>query len=125
MKKIITLVTILAVIFGLFKLLSTKPNTLGSQTYDSPDLVLFWGDGCPHCEKVKEYIQTNKLDSKVKINYKEVYYNKSNQKLLSDTVKQCPEIDSTQGIGVPLAFDPQNKQCLYGDQPIIDWLKTK
>lgn len=126
MKKIIPLILIVLVVGAYFYFNSRKTDVLGSKVDDaSAELILFWGEGCPHCEKVKDYIKDNNLDSKVKITSKEVYYNKDNQLQLEETVKKCPEIDSSQGVGVPLAFDTKNSVCLYGDTPIIEWLGTK
>lgn len=124
MNKLIPIIVVAIAVFGIFKLLSQNPSVAGVADSEA-QLILFWGDGCVHCEKVKQYISDNNLESKVKIAYKEVYYNKTNQNLLESTVAKCPEIDSSQGIGVPLAFDTANSTCLYGDQPIIDWLNTK
>lgn len=124
MKKIITIIIIVALGFGLFKLLSQKPSTVDTLV-SNPDLVIYWGEGCPHCEKVKQYITDNKSDQKVKIALKEVYYNKTNQQDLTSKAKLCPEIDTSQGIGVPFGYIPSTNKCLYGDQPIIDWLSAK
>ena len=88
------------------------------------DLILYWGKGCPHCENVKTYIRDNNLDSKIKIAYREVYYDNGNQSKLEETMKLCPEVDTTQGIGVPMSFDPKEKKCILGDQPAIEWLKN-
>lgn len=124
MKKIIPLILILAVVVGYFYFNSQK--TVVQKFPDSEaQLILFWGDGCPHCENVKKYIKDNNLETKVKIAFKEVYLDKNNQKLLETTIQKCPEIDSSRGIGVPLAFDTQNAKCFYGDTPIIEWLKAK
>lgn len=123
MKKIIfPLLVVSLVLFVLFRLFS---GSAPSVSPDSADLILFWGDGCPHCETVKKYIQDNNLDAKIKIAQLEVYFNKTNQNRLQDTVKKCPEIDTSRGIGVPLAFAPADNKCLLGDQPIIDWLSRK
>ncbi len=124
MKKILYLFIAIIIIFLTFKLLSNNPSNDGV-SYDSADLIVFWGNGCPHCEKVKEYINNNNLEKSVKISYKEVYYDKNNQKLLQESVKKCPEIDMSQGIGVPLAVVKKTDKCLYGDTPIIDWLKSQ
>ncbi|HNY04685.1 MAG TPA: hypothetical protein PKI92_02940 [Candidatus Woesebacteria bacterium] len=126
MKKLIPFFLIMVAAATYFYVNSQKTDVLGSKVDDaSAQLILFWGEGCPHCEKVKNYIKDNKLDSKVKIASKEVYYNKDNQLQLEETVKKCPEIDSSQGVGVPLAFDTQNSVCLYGDTPIIKWLESR
>ena len=122
MKNIYIFLIVFAISFIGYKVFVFKPSGVDDS---QAQLILFWGDGCPHCEKVKDYISEKKLDSVVKIAYKEVYYNKTNQNLLIDTVKKCPEIDSTQNVGVPLAFDKTNSKCLYGDQPIIDWLSSR
>ena len=121
-KKILPVLVISLIIFGVYKLVTNKPVGVSD---DQAELIFFWGDGCPHCEKVKQYISQSKVDAKVKISYKEVYYNKTNQDQLLQTVKKCPEIGTSQGIGVPLAYDKANSKCLYGDQPIIDWLKAR
>lgn len=123
-KKIFFIALIIFGLVGLYKLFTTNPSNSGVPD-DQAELTLFWGQGCPHCEKVKQYIKSNNLESKVKIAYKEVYYNKTNQQILEAAVKKCPEIDTSQGIGVPLAVVKANNQCLYGDQPIIDWLGKK
>lgn len=124
MKKLIPLFLIVLVVGAYFYFNSSK-NNVPVLTDSEAQLILFWGEGCPHCEKVKSYIKDNNLDSKVKIVMKEVYYNKVNQLQLEETVKKCPEIDASQGIGVPLAFDTKNSLCLYGDTPIIQWLGAR
>jgi len=124
MKKIIAILLIIVAVGTYFFANSKKADVLGSVDTEA-DLILFWGEGCPHCEKVKDYIKANNLDSKIKIASKEVYLNQENQKLLTDTVQKCPEIDSSRGIGVPLAFDVKNNVCLYGDTSIIEWLQAK
>ncbi|MCW1949717.1 MAG: hypothetical protein KIH89_004760 [Candidatus Shapirobacteria bacterium] len=94
--------------------------------YDSPDLVFYWGNGCPHCENVEKWLKENNTDQKLKINYKEVYYNTNNQADLEKTVKEyCPELISQEGIGVPFGFDSINKKCIQGDTPIIEFLSSK
>ena len=124
MKKIFSVLIFSLIVFGLFKLLSSNSANTGT-SFENADLVVFWGTGCPHCENVKKYISENNLETLVKISYKEVYYDKPNQKLLNETVKNCPEINSSQGVGVPLALVKSTGKCLYGDEPIIDWLKPK
>lgn len=139
---------IAAILFfsGLFWLLSQPPQNKGETnsqnsasvtssekdtykdypTYDNPDLVFYWGNGCPHCENVENWLNKNNSDKKLKINYKEVYYNQNNQKELLDTAKQnCPEIIENGNIGVPTGFDPITKKCIQGDAPIIEFLSAK
>lgn len=140
---------IIAILFfvGLFWILSQPPKTTNNNStsnqnneatpsainiykdfpvYENPDLVFYLGDTCPHCKNVEDWLDKNNTDKKLKINYKEVYYNQENQKTLSDTVKQyCPELMQNGGIGVPVGFDPVNKKCIQGDNPIIEFLSAK
>jgi len=124
MKKFLPIIIILLVIATYF-FYNSKKDVVQDFPDSEAELILFWGNGCPHCEIVKNYIKDNNLESKVKVLYKEVYYDKENQKLIESTAQKCPEIDSSRGIGVPLAFDNKNSKCLYGDTPIIEWLKSK
>lgn len=124
MRKFIPIILVISVV-GFFFFFNSKPTVVQNFPDSEADLILFWGEGCPHCEVVKSYIKDNGLESKVKISYKEVYDSTENQKILSNIVQKCPEIDSSRGIGVPLGFDTKISKCLYGDTPIIEWLKTK
>ncbi|MFA5749878.1 MAG: hypothetical protein WC895_01500 [Candidatus Shapirobacteria bacterium] len=127
MKKIIFGLIIIVLAFGFYKLLSTPPGVTptGDKNYDNPDFILFYGDTCPHCKNVEDWIQSNKAEEKLKINKKEVYKNTQNQEEMTKLVNQyCPELN-TDGIGVPLGFDPINKKCIQGDTPIIDFLSQK
>jgi hypothetical protein len=87
-----------------------------------PTLILFYGDTCPHCQNVEEYIVANNIRAKLSFQELEVYNNQTNAQLLAAKAKRCG-LDTSAGVGVPFFFDGQN--CLVGDQPIIDYFKTK
>jgi len=134
-QKIIVVLIAIGFLTILYFILSQKPKSLTSPNVNSnnqsvnineqDDLIFFWGNGCPHCENVKEFITNNQLDQKLKINQKEVYTNADNKNELLSLINQyCPEIDKNQ-IGVPFGFDPKDKKCIQGDTPIIDFLKQK
>lgn len=124
MKKILVILTVIVVLFGMYKITSNKPT--GSVIPNSnSDLVLFWGNGCPHCAIVEKFINDNNISSKIPVLQKEVYYDKDNQADLQNSVKNCNNIDSSQGIGVPLMYIRSTKTCIQGDTPIIDFLKQK
>lgn len=130
---------IVAIIFfaGLFWLLSRPPQSVNInpikvesdndyQEYDNPDLVFYWGDGCPHCETVQKWLEDNNQQNILKINSKEVYKNKNNSKELFNTINQyCPEFQGESGIGVPTAFDPVGQKCFQGSDEIIKFLSDR
>ncbi|MEI6529616.1 MAG: hypothetical protein WCN88_04485 [Candidatus Falkowbacteria bacterium] len=119
MKKNKTLYIVLGVVGALLILAS-----LGKLTNKSaqPEMILFFGDTCPHCKNVDDFISANDVRNKLKFQELEVYNNKDNAAQLAATAKKC-EIDTSAGIGVPFFFD--GTTCLQGDQPIIDFLQTK
>lgn len=87
----------------------------------SSPLILFYGDGCPHCAIVEKFITDNGIDKKISIQEKEVYYHQENANQLSQAARGCG-LD-TGAIGVPFLWD--GKICVVGDEPIIDFLKKE
>lgn len=126
-KKIISIIVIVAILFGFFKLLSQKPSSvINNNSALQNDLVLFYGSTCPHCKVVEEFIKTNKIDEKLKIGQLEVYENKDNAKTMASIVqKVCPDQLTEQGIAVPFLVDTKNNQCIVGDTPINDYLTNQ
>lgn len=85
-------------------------------------MILFYGDTCPHCKTVEEYITANNIKAKLSFKELEVFNNQANAQLLASKAQKCG-LDVSGGVGVPFFFDGHN--CLVGDQPIIDYFKTK
>jgi len=83
------------------------------------DIILFYGDGCPHCALVEKYVAENGVAAKIPFVKKEVYYNDKNAEELAAKAKICGL--PTDSIGVPFLWDGSN--CFVGDQDIIDFFK--
>lgn len=134
-KKIIYALIIVFILTSTFFLLSKPPTdqvkgdliqNTPEVVYESADLVFYWGDGCPHCETVQNWLVENNQQNTLKINSKEVYNNQENTKELLNTVNQyCPELKGDSGIGVPTAFDPVTQKCFQGSDEIINFLSDK
>jgi len=92
-----------------------------SPDQDTSGIILFYGDGCPHCAIVEEYISQNGMDAKVNFAKKEVYYNKQNADELVAKAQTCGM--PTDSIGVPFLWD--GSKCLVGDQDIIEFFNSK
>ncbi len=84
-------------------------------------IVLFYGQGCPHCEDVEKFITENKIEDKVKISRLEVWYNKNNQATLAQVVKMCNIKGDS--VGVPFLYDGNGK-CYIGEVDVPNFLKT-
>ena len=83
-------------------------------------IVLYWGEGCPHCAKVEEFLQTNKVDQQVQITRKEVYKDRRNAREMARVAKQC-DLNPT-GMGVPFLWT--GTTCLTGDKDIIAFFQA-
>lgn len=89
---------------------------------NKPEMILFFGDTCPHCKNVETYINENGIREKLSFQELEVYNDKTNANLLGEKAKECG-LDTSDGVGVPFFFDGKN--CIQGDEPIIEFFKTK
>jgi cytochrome c biogenesis protein CcdA len=81
--------------------------------------ILFYGDGCPHCAQVEEFIKNNKLDFFVE--QKEIYQNKKNAEEFN---KVCAENGiALMDRGVPFLY--AEGECFVGDKQIVTYLQTR
>ncbi len=123
-----TILFIAVLIFSFFALSQEKSKsqkqtneTTATENQSASQIILFYGDGCPHCKIVEEYINENNVQNKISFAQKEVYYNQSNTKELEAKAKICGL--PTDSIGVPFLWD--GEKCLIGDQDIINFFKQK
>lgn len=79
----------------------------------------FWGDGCPHCAKVAEFMDGWEQPESVEINKLETWYDSGNAKIMQARASSCG-LPNNQ-VGVPLLYT-YDGQCIVGDTPIIDYL---
>ena len=123
-----TILFIIVFILSFTVLLQNKENDLSDnnigqdnrQTEES-QIILFYGDGCPHCAIVEDYIKENNIKEKLSFEEKEVYYNQNNAKELEAKAKICGL--PTDSIGVPFLWD--GSKCYAGDQDITDFFNQK
>jgi len=128
-KILIPTILFIAVLIFSFLALSQKKDknqprineTTQQENHQPSQIILFYGNGCPHCAIVEQYIEENKIQDKISFVQKEVYYNQSNAKELEAKAKIC-ELPSD-SIGVPFLWD--GEKCLIGDQEIINFFKQK
>lgn len=100
---------------------SEHQDKLNNPTTTSADLILYYGETCPHCRIVEKYITDNKIDQKIKIAHKEIYNNQANNDELVSKANHC-QLD-LKTVGVPFLWT--GSDCLIGDQPIIDFLNQQ
>ena len=95
--------------------LTTKP------TINDNDPIFFYGNTCPHCEDVEEWMKVNKIEKKIKIVKKEVYDDSENAQELSLAAQSCG-LDAN-NIAVPFLY-AENK-CYIGTPDIVSYLSQR
>ncbi|MFH1546152.1 MAG: hypothetical protein ABIE14_02150 [Patescibacteria group bacterium] len=122
-KLLLTTTLFIAVLIFAVVLLSQEENKNQptDQQNKQSQIILFYGDGCPHCVIVEEYIERNDIEEKISFEQKEVYYSKKNANDLGDKAKMCGL--PTDNVGVPFLWD--GSECFVGDQEIIEFFKQQ
>jgi glutaredoxin-related protein len=121
-KPLLIIGIILAAIALLLVLgrLTNRPKA-GAYNPAGPEMILFYGDTCPHCEIVEQYIKDNNIKTKYQFQELEVFNNQDNAALLAEKARTC-NLDTSAGVGVPF-FYAGGQTCLLGDQDIINFFK--
>lgn len=89
------------------------------QNNDGP--IFFYGETCPHCQKVEEYMTENSIKDKYSFQELEVSKNKANAAIFGQKAKEC-KLDLNK-LGVPMLYD--NGACYMGDVDIIAFFENK
>ena len=87
---------------------------------NSNQALFFYGNTCPHCKVVEEYMKDNQIEKIIPLRKFEVYKNPINAQILQDKAKQCGIND--QEVGVPLLW--KDGKCYVGEEKIINLFKS-
>jgi len=114
-------VALIVVIGALYFIKAYKPavNSQGNFQGNSK-VILFYGIGCPHCDKVEDFLRKTKGKREPLIK-KEVYYDRVNARDLVIKAKRCGVVHNGM-IAIPLLWESPNK-CTTGDAPVVKRLK--
>lgn len=84
------------------------------------NIVLFYGDGCPHCEDLEKFIEEKDISNKMDFLRLEVWNDQVNKNMMDDALARC-EIDPRTA-GVPFLF--ARGEC-YKGTPNIESFFTR
>lgn len=93
-------------------------------------IVLFYGQECPHCKNVEDFIAANNIDQKVKSTKLEVpFLGKTSPELVANAelagqLAQKCKLDVGSGVGIPFLYDGKGN-CLVGDADVIKFFKNE
>jgi len=96
-----------------------KANTATSEA----SIILFVGNGCPHCENVEAYVDANDIASVVSYETREVFDDQKNAGLMQRKAATCASGERI--TGVPFLWADNGATCLVGDVDIIKFFKEK
>jgi hypothetical protein len=120
----IFIVITIGILLGIIVLESNRTKGVAKVLEDilsSKDPVYFYGNTCPKCKDLQDFIDKNKLEEKITIIKKEVYSNQANALMLSKVAEKC-NIKSSE-IGVPFMYF--EGKCLIGEPDIKSLLSKK
>lgn len=92
-----------------------------SSGFDVTKTTYFYGEECPHCQRVSEFLTSNNVADKVVFEKREVWHDSKNARQMNDAVKLCQL--SVQDVGVPMVFD--NGKCIVGEPEVMSFFKEK
>lgn len=95
-------------------------EALGAVESKEIKYIVFYGDTCPHCHDVLDWMEESGIESLLSITTKEVYNNPQNNEQLKLAAQNCGSRSS----GVPFLYTSE-KECLVGSTPIIDYLSEQ
>jgi glutaredoxin len=123
-NKLLTIIAIIVIVFiGILYFGYTSGNL--QKIFFKPKvevngIILFYGNGCSHCENVDKFIKENNIEDKIKFTKLEVFNNKENADILIEKANACGL--PTDKIGVPFLWDGKN--CISGDVDIIKFFEN-
>ncbi len=104
-----------------YKLKNNQSNKTPQIAQDNSPIILFYGQLCPHCQKVEEFIAKNKVKNKVQFSEKEVSFHKANANLMFQKAQKCGI--KKDDLGVPFLWN--NGQCLMGENKVIQFFQEE
>lgn len=83
-------------------------------------IIFYYGNTCPHCKIVEDYMGANNVNSTLQIEWREVYNNSNNRDALIRTWGQCGQTGDAQ---IPLFYF--RGACYVGQDDSIAFLKQQ
>lgn len=105
-----------------FAFLAANENRNQSKTMTQlgSEKILFYGDTCPHCKTLDEYIIANNVEERIQFTRLEVFNNKANARVLAQAAQKC-NLDSAAGMSVPFFY--AGDECFLGVDEVIEYFE--
>lgn len=120
-KQILLIIAVLGFIIGIGLIAGALGNSQVSLENLKDQTILYYGNTCPHCKELEEYIKTNKIEEKITFIRKEVFADLKNSRELSAVAKSCNIAENN--IGVPFLY--VKGTCFMGKDEIIPFFNKQ
>lgn len=97
---------------------NSQPETIN----DNSLIILFYGEECPHCKIVEQYIAENNVKDKIIFSELEVNHNAANANLMIEKQKVCKIAKENIG-AVPFLWTTE--KCYLGQDEIMQFFKKQ
>jgi len=124
-KLVIAIVGIVIILWLSITVASKRKNNTEPELVNNSNglssVVFFYGNTCPNCKKVEQFIKDNNLEEKITITKKEIYDNRENALEFSKAANLCGL--SRNYIVVPFLL--VGKKCYSGISNTLNYLSEK
>ena len=99
-----------------------KSSSSESSLPSSEGIVYYYGAECPHCKKVQEFLDREKVAERVSFEKKEVWHNRKNAQEMRRVAEEKCGLNP-QRIGVPFLY--AHGECIIGEPQVIQFFQQE
>jgi glutaredoxin len=123
-KKIIIVLGVAGVLIVGLIVWAVMEGKREQQLASIPDAstIYFFGEECPHCKRINEFLEANDVAAKFTFTKKEVWHSRTNSAQMKEKAEACG-LDPSK-VGVPFIYTEGNK-CLIGEPDVKKFFAEK
>ncbi|VVB52548.1 Uncharacterised protein [uncultured archaeon] len=96
-------------------------SVLSSSKKSQDSVNFFYGETCPHCKAVEQFIADNNINATLNIIGKEVSSNRDNLAEMSSYARKC----GLSGDTLEVPFVAANGRCYMGEEEVTSFFRSK
>lgn len=124
-KEMFTVLAVVTVLVGALVVWGIRDGQSSGAAVDGVQdaaIVYYFGQECPHCQRVSQFLEDNKIAEKVDFVKKEVWHDAANNREMEQRAKSVCGIDKN-ALGVPFLIG--DGKCYVGEDEVMNFFKEK
>lgn len=117
---VVTLLVVALIVWGIRDGKNTQTGVVEGAS--DAATIYYYGAECPHCQRVAEFLEENKIAEKVDFAKKEVWHDAANNREMNRRAKEVCGLEPD-ALGVPFLIG--DDKCFVGEVEVIDFFKEK